>query len=408
MPAPLSAPLTAPLGLTRGSAAYRNSGLALFLAGFSSFALIYCVQPLLPFFARDFGLSPAGSSLALSLTTGCLALSILVLGALSQQLGRKGVMLASMVAAAALNLGAAAAPDWHSLVVLRALEGLALGGVPAVAMAYLAEEIAPRDLGAAMGQYIAGTALGAMMGRVGMGLILEVGDWRLAMAVLGVLCLAAALGFWRLLPSSRNFEPSPTRGLRPHLAAWRGHLANPRLRRLYALGFCLTSIFVTVFNYATFRLTQAPYDLGASEVSLIFLAFGFGVVSSSVAGRLSARIGRRPLLLLAFGIVLAGIALTLLTPIPAIFAGVALIATGFFIGHSVASGAVGLAAEGTKGHAASLYLLFYYIGASLIGSLSGWVWQHLGWPGIAGLTAAISLIALAIAAFGPRTEGSAN
>ncbi|MEI4486894.1 MFS transporter [Frigidibacter sp. MR17.14] len=394
----LSAPLSVPSRITRGSRAWRSTGLALFLSGFSSFALIYCVQPLLPAFATGFGLTPAAASLALSLTTGMLALSIVALGALSQQLGRKGLMTASMLAAAALNLGAALVPGWQGLLAMRALEGLALGGVPAVAMAYLAEEVAPRDLGKAMGLYISGTAFGAMMGRVGMGLLLDWTDWRMAMAGLGGACLLAALGFILLLPPSRHFTRARAAGPGFHLAAWGRHLRDRRLLRLYALGFCLTSIFVTVFNYATFRLSAAPYGLSATQVSLIFLAFGFGVVSSNVAGALSDRIGRRPLLVLAFGLVLAGLALTLLAPIVAIFAGVALIATGFFIGHSLASSAVGATAAETKGHAAALYLLFYYAGSSVVGSLGGWFWQHLGWDGVAGLAAAMALAALALSA----------
>ncbi len=59
------------------------------------------------------------------------------------------------------------------LLIARALEGLLLGGVPAVTMAWIAEEIAPEHLGKTMGLYIAGTAFGGMMGRVGMGILVE-------------------------------------------------------------------------------------------------------------------------------------------------------------------------------------------------------------------------------------------
>lgn len=392
----------------RGTAEFARIRLAMFLAGFSTFALIYCVQPVLPEFARSFGVSPAGSSMALSLTTGALALSIMIMGAWSQSLGRKQVMAASMLGAAVLNLAVALLPGWGGVLGARLIEGLVLGGVPAVAMAYLAEEIAPEDLGKAMGLYIGGTAFGAMVGRVAMGLLLELGSWRLAMGALGLACLAAALGFIWLLPPSRNFRPSPRAGLDFHLRTWGRHLHNPQLLRIYFLGFCLTSIFVTVFNYATFRLTGAPYGLGPTAVSMIFLAFGFGVVSSAVAGGLADRIGRRPLQVAAFALTGLGVGVTLFAPVAAIFAGVALIATGFFIGHSVASGAVGAAAEGHKGHAASLYLLFYYAGSSLTGAVGGWFWQHGGWPAIAGLTLCFCLAGLIVSLTGRRTRVGAG
>lgn len=388
--------------IARGTAEYRRAGLALFLAGFASFSLIYCVQPLLPAFAYSFGLTPAESSLALSLTTGLLAFSIVLAGAFSQMLGRRGLIFGSMALAAALNLAAAFADSWQAFLIARALEGFVLGGVPAVAMAYLAEEIAPRDLGKAMGLYIGGTAFGAMIGRVGMGFTAEFGSWRLALGVLGVLCILSAVGFLLLLPPSRNFVPQ--RGLNPgfHVAAWGRHLRNPALIRVYALGFVLTSIFVTLFNYATFRLSGAPYHLSPSAVSLLFLAFGFGIVSSSVAGGLADRFGRRPLLVVGFLLMLAGVLLTLSSSLVAIAGGVALVATGFFIGHSVASSSVGPLAGLSKGHAASLYLLFYYIGSSIIGSAGGWFWQHGGWTSIVALTGGMALVGAVISAAGRR------
>jgi YNFM family putative membrane transporter len=148
------------------SAAYLRIALALFLAGFATFSL-YCVQPLLPAFVREFHVGAASSSLSLSLSTGMLAVSILCAGALSGRVGRRGPMFASMTLAALFNLLAAVAPSWHLLLAWRALEGFALGGVPAVAMAYLAEEIAPEGLGLSMGLYVGGTAFGGMIGGSG-------------------------------------------------------------------------------------------------------------------------------------------------------------------------------------------------------------------------------------------------
>jgi MFS family permease len=98
--------------------------LALFMAGFATFSLIYSAQPLLPEFTAEFGVDPATSSLALSLTTGCLAVSILCVGALSETWGRRGLMFASICGAALLNLVSSVAPTWEVLLVVRSLEGL--------------------------------------------------------------------------------------------------------------------------------------------------------------------------------------------------------------------------------------------------------------------------------------------
>ncbi|GGE13810.1 MFS transporter [Aureimonas endophytica] len=396
-PARPSAPLAPPVWIERGSRDYGRVGLALFLAGFSTFSLLYCVQPLLPEFARSFAIGPAESALALSLTTGFLAFAIFLAGALSQTVPRRGLMFASMAAAAILNFVAALAPNWHAFLAARALEGLVLGGVPAVAMAYLAEEIDPRHLGRSMGLYVAGTAFGAMMGRVGMGVLTEIASWQTAMALLGLVDLAAAVGFALLLPASRNFVARRGLDARHHAATWGTLLRHRPLLRLYGVGFVLTSVFVTLFNYASFRLSEPPYGLGQTAISLIFLVYGFGMFASSLAGGLADRFGRRPALAAGLALMAAGILLTLLAPLPLIAAGIVLVTIGFFTAHSVASGWVGRLAGASKSHAASLYLLFYYVGSSVTGSVGGWFWEHGGWPAVVGLTGALALAGLALA-----------
>ncbi|WP_442867395.1 MFS transporter [Acidovorax sp. GBBC 1281] len=402
------APTDAPSAgwISRGSADYRRAEAALFLAGFASFSLIYCVQPLLPAFALTFGISPAQSALPLSLTTGLLAVAIVLAGAFSQALGRRGLMFASMALASLLNIAAAIVPSWHGLLVARALEGLVLGGVLAVAMAYLAEEIDPRHLAHTMGLYVAGTAFGGMMGRVGMGVLTEWVSWRAALGCLGALCLLSAIGFLVLLPRSRHFTPQPGLQIRYNLRAWAGHLRHRGLLRLFAIGFLLTSIFVTLFNYATFRLSGAPYGLSQTQISLMFLVFGFGIVSSSVAGRLADRLGRRGLLAAGFAFMLGGTLLTLSPSLWAVFAGIALVTTGFFIGHSIASSSIGPLAGLTKGHAASLYLWFYYMGSSVVGSVGGWFWQHGGWVAIVVLTGALAALGMGVSAAGQRSSAA--
>lgn len=384
-------------GYRRGSRAYRRVTIALFLAGFSTFSLLYCVQPLLPLFAAHFGVGPAESSLSLSLSTGFLAIAIFGAAALSERLGRRQLMFGSMAAAAILNIAVAVAPHWPVLIVLRALEGFVLGGVPAVAMAYLAEEIDPRGLGGAMGLYISGTAFGGMTGRVVTGILADAVSWQVALATVGTAGLAAAAGFIALLPPSRNFTPRPGFSLHYHLAAWSDHLANPALRLLFAIGFLTMGAFVAIYNYAGFRLVAPPYNLDQSAIGLIFTAYLFGIVASSVAGGLADRLGRRAVLPVGIMTTTAGVCLTLGDGLASIIAGIAVVTFGFFATHSVASGWIGRIAVDAKGHASSLYLLAYYVGSSVVGSAGGWFWAEGGWPAVVGFTSALFGLALVAA-----------
>lgn len=383
-------------GLARGTASYRRASLALFLAGFATFSLLYCVQPLLPEFTRDYHVTPATSALALSFSTGALAFSIFVSGALSQMLPRRGLMFASMLLAAVCNLLAAASPGWSMLLLARFMEGLVLGGVPAVAMAWLAEEVRPADLGKAMGLYVAGTAFGGMMGRVGMGVMLNVGSWRLAMALLGGLGLCAAVGFAMLLPPSRQFTVSRSFDPRQHVSLWATHLRQRDLPRLFGIGFVLTSVFVTVFNYAGFRLLAPPFSLGQTAISAIFLSYISGIFASPWAGSLADRFGRKVPLVGALAVMATGVAVTCSTALVLVVLGILMVTVGFFAAHAIASGWIGRLAGDAKGHASALYLLCYYMGSSIIGSVGGWFWQHLGWNGVAGLTATLALIGVSL------------
>jgi MFS transporter, YNFM family, putative membrane transport protein len=397
MPASSSAAKPADRFIVRGDPAYLRTNLALFLSGFSTFSLLYCVQPLLPALATAFHVGAAESSLALSLTTGLLAVSIALAGIISASVGRKPVMAASLCAAATLNLLAALSPSWGPLLLARALEGTALGGAPAIAMTYLAEEVHPEGLGFAMGLYVAGTAFGGMAGRVLTGIAADLGGWRVALGSIGVLGLAAAAGFVLLLPASRNFVAVTGASPTSHTRAFGRHLRGRGLPWLFAIGFLAMGGFVTIYNYAGFRLTGPPYRLSQTAAGLIFTVYLAGMAGSLTAGGLADRIGRLPVLTAGLVLFAAGVACTLAAPLAAVILGVALVTTGFFVAHAVASGWVGALAQRDKGHAASLYLLAYYAGSSIMGSLGGVFWAAGGWPVLAGFVGVLLLAGLAAA-----------
>lgn len=379
-----------------GSHAYWRINIALFLAGFATFSLLYCVQPLLPLFADTFQVSPAGSSLALSLSTACLALSILVSGALSEGQDQRRFMFVSMLLAAGCNLLAAWLPSWSSLLLARALVGLALGGVPALAMAYLAEHMAGKGLSLAVGLYVGGTAFGGMAGRVGTSVLAEWVSWREALAVLSGLDLLVAFGFVCLLPRDER-RPRPFSLHWPsHWQAWRRHLHHPTLPWLFVTGGLVMGVFVTVFNYVSFRLMRAPFFLSAAHIGLIFCAYVFGMVASPAAGAWADRIGRRPVMVAGLLVMTLGVLLTLAPSLVLVILGIVLVTIGFFVAHAVASSWVGRRASSHKGHAASLYLLAYYLGSSVLGSCGGWFWSHGGWPAVVGMTVTLLVLQLGL------------
>jgi len=382
--------------IVRGTAEYRRMTMALFIAGFATFGLLYDVQPLLPFFTSRFHIGAANASLAVSMATGAMALTFFPAGIFSDRVGRLKVMTVSLFASALLTALSSLLPGWHLLLVMRALTGIALAGVPSVAMAYVTEEVELPSVGAAMGLYVGGSAIGGMTGRLGMTLIAEHFGWRGAMGAMGMIGLGAALLFHLYAPPSRAFA-AVRHDIGSILSAIGRLLGDPVQRLLYLEGFLLMGAFVSIYNYAGFRLQAAPYGLSQSAVSCIFLLYILGSVSSAWFGGLAGRIGREKLFWLPVLGVLAGIALTAASPLAVIVSGVAAVTAAFFAAHSTASGWVGQRAGRDRAQAASLYLLFYYLGSSILGSAGGFAWNIGAWLGVALFTGVLVLAALGVA-----------
>ncbi|PRD12677.1 MFS transporter [Pantoea coffeiphila] len=381
--------------INRGSPQFMRVTLALFSAGLATFALLYCVQPILPVLSHEFGVSPASSSISLSISTGFLALGMLFTGPLSDALGRKSVMVTSLMLAAIFSLLSSTMTSWHGILLMRALTGLSLSGVAAVGMTYLSEEMNPAVVAFSMGLYISGNSIGGMSGRLLSGVITDYSSWRVAVAVIGCFALASAVMFWKILPDSRHFRPA---SLKPRSLAinFRLHWRDSGLPLLFAEGFLLMGSFVTLFNYIGYRLLAPPYSLSQAVVGLLSVVYLTGSWSSPKAGAMTAKYGRSPVLLVSTLVMLSGLLITLFSSVWLILPGMMLFTAGFFAAHSVASGWIGMRARRAKGQASSLYLFSYYLGSSVAGTLGGVFWHSFGWSGITVFISAMLLLSILV------------
>jgi YNFM family putative membrane transporter len=380
-----------------GTPAYRRANLALFCAGFVTFLTLYDLQPLLPLFSQEFGVSPAVASLPLSFSTIALAVGMLIAGTVSETLGRCRVMTTALFLTSFLALSTIFSHSFESLLALRLVQGLVLAGVPSVAMAYLGEEMDIHSIGNAMGLYISGNALGGMSGRIGSALLCDYLPWQTAISVIGIICLVLSLVFLKSLPPSANFRHRPFQ-FRYLFTSLYQHVHDPGLLCLFGLAFLCMGGFVSLYNYIGFRLRVAPYNLGQFQVSLIFLVYLLGSFSSGVVGNLIHRFGRAFMIRLALAVMLAGTLITLSGSLLLIVAGVGIFTCGFFSAHAIASSWVGCRARTAKAQASSLYLFSYYLGSSISGTVGGVFWLHYGWSGVAAMIAL-----LIVAAFGVAT-----
>nr|WP_244175706.1 MFS transporter [Xenorhabdus vietnamensis] len=379
--------------IQREDTAYLHVTLSFFTVGLATFALLYFIQPILPILSEEFNISPANSSLALSLSTGMLSLGLLITGPLSDAFGRKNVMVISLIAAAIFTLLSAVVPSWHGILFIRALVGLSISGVAAVAMTYLSEEIHPSYVALSMGLYISGNSIGGMSGRLITGVISDYYSWRFAVILLGAFALISAITFWKLLPESKHFKSS---SLKPKtlLINLKIHFRDQGLPLLFAEAFLIMGSFVTMFNYIGYRLLETPYHLSQAIVGLLSIVYLTGTYSAAKAGTLINKHGRGKVLLVAIGVMLVGCVITLFSPIWVVILGMMILTTGFFAAHAVASGWVGQRAKRAKAQASSLYLFCYYSGSSIVGTLGGVFWFHFAWNGVAAFISLLTIIAI--------------
>jgi YNFM family putative membrane transporter len=382
-------------GHARGTAGYRRLLIGLFCAGVATFAQLYSPQAALPLIAKDLGVDAASSALVVSAATIGLAIGVIPWSVAADRFGRVRSMSVAVVAATALGILVPFAPSFGLLLTGRVLEGLMVGGVPVIAIAYLSEEVDPRHTTRAAGTYIAGTTIGGLLGRLVAGPIAEVAGWRAGVLCVAVLCAIAAVVFIMLAPASRRFSPaSNAEGLRMRLLA---NLRRPRLIAIYAQGFLLMGGFVALYNYLGFRLVEPPFRLPATIVSLVFLAYLAGTFSSAQAGVLAGRFGRYPVLIVSVTLMIAGTIITLSPSLAAVLVGLVVATAGFFGAHSTASGWTGVESTTGRTQASSLYNLFYYAGSSLFGWLGGTVFGLVGWGGLAGFVITLAVVAGGIA-----------
>ncbi|WP_141314209.1 MFS transporter [Streptomyces spinoverrucosus] len=380
-----------------GGPGYRRMSFALFLAGVATFALLYSTQALLPLISGDLGVTASEASWTVAASTGGLALFVIPMSALSERFGRRTVMTASLAVAVIVALLVPFAGSLTTLVVLRAVQGAALAGLPASATAYLAEEVRPKALVTAIGLFVAGNSVGGMSGRVITGWVAQEWGWRVAVGALGVLAVACAVAFRVLLPAPKHFTAG---SLRPGVLfrVVRGHLGDPLLRRLYAIGALFMTVFGGVYTVIGYRLTEEPFGLPQGVVGSIFLVYLVGTVSASAAGRLVGRLGRRGALYLGGGTTAAGLVLSLGDSLVLVLLGLVLITAGFFAGHAVASSAVSKTATQGRAQASALYQSAYYVGSSVGSTVGAMAFHAGGWAGTVGvgLLAVVGVVGITV------------
>lgn len=362
--------------------------------GFASifiFASMYSMQPLLPLFTTEFGISVSYASMAMSMTTIGLIAGLIVLGFFSDRNGRKVYVYLSLIGSVIPFLIIANTDSFLLIIILRFVQGFALAGVPAAALAYISEEVHKNFTNIATALYISFNSLGGMIGRFMTGFVAEQASWQMSLYILSIFGTVLFIILLMTLPKSRNFIPTDTTFTKD-IEGIVYHLKNPALLVVFGLGIVLQLSFTGVWTYLPFQLIDAPYSLSLETISYLYLAYGFGVVGAPLAGWLSGKFGLRNVRLAGVALLVLGIGMTVFSSLILIIIGLCIICLGFFTAHSLTAASVSKEATHHKGSAASLYLVSYYIGVAMGSTLLSPLYESFGWGGLIAFTAVLPIV----------------
>lgn len=362
--------------------AFRKMMLAMCSASILTFANLYFVQPMLPLFVKSFHISSTTAGLSLSISVIAMMIGLLFFGFLADRSGRVVIMNITLICSIIPLIFMPLVSSFSLLLVLRFIQGFFIAGLPAAAIAYISEEVAPPSIGLGITLYIAANGLGGMAGRILVGYVADVTSWQTAIYVLFGVGFILYLLFRLFLPKSRSFEPS-TISVSEDIRGMFVHLKNPLLIPAFTMGVILQFSFTGVWTYLPFYLEGEPFRLAVKDVSFTYLAYMAGIIGSIVAGRISAMISKTTLVITGTLILIAGTWLTLIPSLTVIVIGLCFVCLGFFIAHSLMSAIVNERAAHHKGGASSLYLTSYYVGVATGGVVSGLIWSRFGWTGVA-------------------------
>lgn len=375
--------------------------ICVFLSGFSCFAQLYYFQPLLPDLAHDFSLTASHSSFAVSFSTLGMVFGLFTMMFIADRITRKKLIGTGLLASSIFSVAASFSPTFSPLVVLSAAKGFLLSGATSVSMAYIAEEVSPRNKSKIMGLYIAGNALGGMGGRVISSWIGAAYSWRVASGSIGLICALFALLFLAFTPASRNFIPRKE-NFRSLITDNIHLITSKALVPFYLTGGLILGVFVSLYNYMGFYLVKAPFHFPASLIHYIYLMYIFGVFGSVATARLTQRFNHFSVLKAMLLVAAGSLGLLYFPHFGLVTFGLAVFTFSFFVVHVLCNRIVSEYNVAKRSVTISIYLLVYYLGSSLLGSGTGVILDTLGWPYFLGGLAVILLVNYGIVRRGGR------
>ena len=260
------------------------------LDAFDFFLLVFVIKDI----ATEFGTQITDVTFAILLTLAMRPIGAYIFGRAADRWGRRPTLLVDVLLYSAIEFASGFAPNLMTLLILRAIFGVAMGGEWGVGASLTMESIPPKARGLVSGLLQSGYPMGYFLASIIYGLLFQYIGWR-GMFMVGVIPALLVFYIRRKVPESPSWRPTTERS--NTLAILRSH---------WRLGIYAV-LLMTAFNffshgtqdlYPTFL--QVQHHFSQHEVSLIAVIYNVGAIIGGLSfGALSEQFGRRRLIITA-------------------------------------------------------------------------------------------------------------
>lgn len=353
---------------------------------------LFAAQAILPSLTKHYAVMPSQMAVAVNSATIGMAVASLLVALFNQSIPRRAGIIGALLLLAVPTALLAHAPSLAVFTALRVIQGLLMASAFSLTLAYLGERIPSMQTGTAFAAYIAGNVASNLIGRFAAAAVTGSAGIEAAFYTLAALNLTGAMLAYR------TFAPAPAtvhqRDPRPAWSRISVHLANRKLATVFAIGFLILFAFIGTFSFINFALLKEPLNVSMSGIGVSYLVFTPSILTTLLAGSVANRIGARFALLAGFGIAAAGLPLVLAPALPAVLAGMTLIAIGTFFAQGVATAFASRIAGTDRAAASGLYLASYFLGGLAGAAILGAAFDAGGWQGcVAGVAMALAVAA---------------
>jgi predicted MFS family arabinose efflux permease len=337
-------------------------------AAFLVFVQTFMVAPLIPRLSAIFHSPIAWVGLAVPAYVVPQGLATLLGGPLSDRLGRREVILGSLLLFIALTAATATANRIDVFIAWRVVTGISAAGVVPIGLTLIGDVVPFKRRGRAVGwlfgSIAGGTATGAAVGA----LLEPMIGWRSLFLVVAALCAVVVTVALATGALPRLAPPSTAPAWSAVARGYAALLSLARAQRTYAYVLLNATLQSGVFTWLGVYLHER-FGLGETGIGLVLLGYGIpGLLFGPVIGRLADRYGRARII--PVGVALTGVcALLLALPLSLVMvqAAIVLLSLGFDLTHPLLA-AIATDLRGGRGQAVALMAFSLFTGFG-IGSL---------------------------------------